>query len=204
MCIYISQIAIFTAPLYSNQKQYIFVEHAEELCIIVLRRKRERPRNKHYKEKTKAIYKARTNLKCSLNIWTRQLFQALDIQRMTLKCMYGAGVASKFMNANRRYNGSDRSGNRVTATQNWHIFVLAHDPVKLRAPCVRCWPPTPLASGEALLLRSYQHRQHGVSPLRRRDRDRQCPRTLERWHTPSLLPCHIPIVGGTTTTNNFG
>ena len=36
--------------------------------------------------------------------------QALDIQRLTLKCMYGAGVASKFMNANRRYNGSDRSG----------------------------------------------------------------------------------------------
>jgi hypothetical protein len=69
---------------------------------------------------------------------------------------------------------------------------------------VRRWPSTPLASGEALLLRSYQHRQHGVSPLRRRDRDQWCPRTLERCHTPSLLPCRIPMGGGTATTNSFG
>lgn len=27
-----------------------------------------------------------------------------------LRCMYGAGVAHKFMNVNRRYNGSDRLG----------------------------------------------------------------------------------------------
>jgi hypothetical protein len=42
--------------------------------------------------------------------WTRQLPQALDIQRLGLRCMYGAGVACKFTNVNRRYSGSYRSG----------------------------------------------------------------------------------------------
>jgi hypothetical protein len=32
--------------------ELFFVEHAGELCIIVLRRKGERPQNKRYKEKT--------------------------------------------------------------------------------------------------------------------------------------------------------